>query len=332
MVSGKSIRILLGMLGLGAALAAWSWWSAPPPLPDGFVSGNGRIEAEQADVATRVAGRVKAILAEEGDLVEAGQALARMDTEELEASLREARAQVREAEERREAALALIVQRESECELAEAEYARSTTLFAERVEPESRLDVKASQLRSAQAACDAAEAQKHDAEAGIEAAKARVDRIQTQLDDAVLESPVRGRVLYRLARLGEVLPVGGKVLTLIDLSDVYMEIFLPSRQATLVPLGAEARVVLDALPDVVIPGSVSFVSPDAQFTPRQVETAGERDKLMFRVKIRVPADFVEAHIDVLKTGIRGVAYVALGQQESAPWPEFLEAREDAAAW
>ncbi len=326
MISGKNFWILVGGAAVATAIiAAGSWWVGRSPIPDGLAWGNGRIEAEEADVAPQYPGRVAEILAQEGDLVEKGQALARMDTEELEAALREAKAQAREAGEHRHAATALIEQRESECALAESEYRRSATLFKEKVEPESRVDVKQSQLRSAHAACDVAKAQRLDAEAGIEAANARVERIQTQIDDAVLESPVRGRVLYRLARLGEVLPAGGKVFTLVDLADVYMEIFVPSQQATRVPIGADARVVLDALPEYVIPATVSFVSPDAQFTPRQVETPNERDKLMFRVKVRIPTQFVETHVGIVKTGIRGVAYVQLGP-DPTPWPAFLEAR------
>lgn len=323
MIRGKSLWMLAGGAALAAALAAGSWWADRSPIPDGLAWGNGRVEAEEVDVATRLAGHVDQILVEEGELVEAGQELARMDTAELEAELREAKAQAREAVERSHSADAMIRQRKSECELAEAEYRRSEILFEQHVEPESRLEVKQSQLSSARAACSAAESQKLDAEAGIDAANAHVERIQSQLDEAVLTSPVRGRVLYRLSRLGEVLPAGGKIFTVVDLTDVYMEIFLPSRQATRVAIGAEARIVLDGAPDDVIPATVSFVSPDAQFTPRQVETPSERDKLMFRVKVRIPAEYVDAHIATLKTGIRGVAYVQLGPEQT-PWPDFLE--------
>lgn len=325
MAGGRKLWIIAAGIALAAAIAAGNWWIGRASIPDGLARGNGRIEAEEVDVATQYAGRVEELLAAEGDLVEPGQIVARMDTSSLEASLHEAQAQAREAAERRNVATALIAQRENECDLAELEYDRSANLFEEKIEPKSRLDVKQSQLRTAEAACASAEAQRHDAEAGIEAANARIERIQTQLDDAALVSPVRGRVLYRLAKLGEVLPAGGKVLTLIDLADLHMEIFLPSQQATRVAIDADARVVLDGFPDEPIPASVSFVSPDAQFTPRQVETANERDKLMFRVKVRIPPSYVESRLDLLKTGIRGVAYVKL-DSNSTPWPPFLDAR------
>jgi hypothetical protein len=90
-----------------------------------------------------------------------------------------------------------------------------------------------------------------------------------------------GRILYRLARPGEVLPAGGRVLTLVDLSEVYMEIFLQSAQAAWLPIGAKARLAPVGA-DFAIPATVSFVSPEAQFTPKQVETRSEREKLMFR--------------------------------------------------
>lgn len=318
--------ILAGTAVLVAAIATGAWWLNRPALPEGLAWGNGRIEADQVAIATLYPGRVEAILVEEGDLVEAGQGLARMDSAELKAELREANAQISEAVERRRVAAAVAVQRKSECDLAGKELGRSTLLFEKHVTAEAELDVKRSKLQTSTAACAAAKANIVDAEAAIEAAKARADRIQVQLDDCVLVAPARGRVLYRLAKPGEVLGAGGRVLTLIDLTDVYMEIFVPSLQAAQIAIGSEARIVLDALPDRVIPASVSFVAPEAQFTPKQVETRNERDKLMFRVKVRVPAEIVEPRIEIVKTGVRGVAYVKLRGADETPWPAFLEVR------
>src|SRR4029453_8682412 len=105
----------------------------------------------------------------------------------------------------------------------------------------------------------------------------------------------------RLAEAGEVLSPGGKALTLVNLEDVYMEIFLPSEQAGAVQIGAEGRITLDYDPRRAIPGSVSFVSPEAQFTPKQVETRSEREKLMFRVKIQVPKELAGQYLERIKT-------------------------------
>ena len=91
---------------------------------------------------------------------------------------------------------------------------------------------------------------------------------------------------YRLARDGEVVAAGQRVLTILDLNDVYMTIYLPADEAGKLSLGDEARVILDSVPQYVFPATISFVATDAQFTPKSVETAEERQKLMFRVKLQ----------------------------------------------
>ena len=146
--------------------------------------------------------------------------------------------------------------------------------------------------------------------------------IQTRIDDATLKSPVHGRVLYRLAEPGEVLAPGGKALTLVNLKDIYMEIFLPAQQAARLKIGAEGRITSDHTPGRAAAGYVSFVSPEAQFTPKQVETRSERDKLMFRVKIQLPEELAFSYMDYVKTGVRGVGYVKV--DESAVWPQWLQ--------
>ena len=156
-------------------------------------------------------------------------------------------------------------------------------------------------------------------ERAVESASAEARRIQTQIDDSSLTAPRPGRIEYRLAEPGEVLASGGKVVTLLDLSDVYMTIFLPTAQAGRVFIGSEARIILDAAPQLVIPAKVSFVSAQAQFTPREVETQSEREKLMFRVKVKIDPAVLRAHMEKVKTGLPGEAYVLLGS--NATWPE-----------
>jgi HlyD family secretion protein len=119
-----------------------------------------------------------------------------------------------------------------------------------------------------------------------------------------------------------VLGPGGKALTLVNLEDVYMEIFLPSAQAAALKTRAEARVTVDYFPGRAAAGYVSFVSPEAQFTPKEVETKSEREKLMFRVKIQIPPQLVSSYIEQIKTGVRGVGYVKV--DPSAVWPAWLQ--------
>lgn len=318
-------RIAYALLAL-AVLAVGSAWifSDGDAIPDGIVWGNGRLEADQVDIAAKLSGRVAAISASEGEMVSAGQALAEMDVAELEAAHDRAEAETALAEEQLAEAEALVIQRESELRRAERELERARPLLAkghmtEAVfeDRETARDVSAATLRAAKARVNTATRQ-------IAAYSAEARRIQTQIDDSVLTAPVDGRVLYRLAEPGEVVAGGGALLTLLSLEDVYMEVFLPAEDAGRLALGAEARIVLDVLPDYAIPAEVSFVSPEAQFTPKQVETLQEREKLVFRVKVKIPPELVRERIEHVKTGVRGVAYVKLSP--SVDWPEALDRR------
>ncbi|WP_455234072.1 HlyD family secretion protein [Thiogranum longum] len=319
-----AIGALLAMV-LGGGVLYWRYSLGPQEI-EGFASGNGRIEATEIDIATKRAGRLEEVLVNEGDRVEPGQVLARVDRQSLLAELRQAEARVNQAYTERDHAKAVIKQRESECELAEKDLKRTEKLYRQDPGAVSReqLEHDTVAVETAQAACAAAEAQLANAEAAIQAALAEVERIKADLDDTVLRASRGGRVLYRLAEPGEVLPAGGKVLTVLDLTDVYMTIFLPTAQAGRVSLGAEARIVFDAAPEYVVPAAVSFVAPRAQFTPKEVETRSERDKLMFRIKLRIAPELLKKHIEKVKTGVPGVAYVRLDPQ--IEWPQRLEVR------
>jgi len=318
--------IIIAFILLLAGAAGWYLWRASQPaqLPDSVVWGNGRIEATEYDIATKYAGRVLSVSAQEGDMVNAGQVLASMDTVDLQAQLREAEAGLREARESREYAAAIVLQRESELTFAEAELNRSLKLIDKGHVSQETVDQQRTALRSAQAALKAANIQVVQAEAGIEAAEARVERLQGNIADSQLATPISGRVLYRLAEPGEVLAAGGKVLSVLDLTDVYMTIFLPTAEAGSLVVGSEARIILDAIPQYTIPARVSFVAPRAQFTPKAVETRSEREKLMFRVKVKIDSKLLKQHVEKVKTGVPGIAYVLL--KSDAEWPAELQVK------
>lgn len=322
----KYLRPLIAVAIVLAAVAAIGWYvwdQNTGGLPEGFATGNGRIEADQIDIATKVPGRVAEIRVSEGQLVQPGEVLAVMDTRELEAQLARAEADAARAASQVEEVRALIEQRRAERTLAEEEFTRATELAERGVNSQAVADTAKTRLATSEAALNAALAMLNTSERGVDAALALVTQYETQIADATLTAPVLGRILYRLSQPGEVLGGGGKVITLLDLSQVYMEVFLPADQAMRTGLGAEARIRLDSIP-YAIPAYVSFVSPEAQFTPKQVETAAEREKLMFRVKVRLPEELVKAYIDQVKTGLRGVAYIRLAGAEDLPWPaEFV---------
>ena len=321
-------KTIFGVALIVAVVIAWILWQRmqEPGLPSGFASGNGRIEAVQIDVSTKIPGRVEAIQAKEGDLVQPDQVLATIDTAQHRAQLSRAKANVAGAQSQVASAEASIAQATAQLLLAEQELSRARELVKKGHTSKELYDTRISQLAVAKANLKATEATFVSQQRNVDAAQANVQEIQTQISDATLISPTFGRVLYRLAEPGEVLGSGGKVLTLINLDDVYMEVFLPSAQAHRISIGAEARIKLDIL-DFAVPATVSFVSPESQFTPKQVETPSEREKLMFRVKVRVPQELVRKHIDRVKTGVRGVAYIQHAPQPGAeppPWPEFLQ--------
>lgn len=316
----KGFLVLAVILIAGAAI--WALMPDTENLPEHVASGNGRIEATEVDVATRISGRLESFSVREGDLVDAGQLLAVMDTDELSARLAAAEANLHQAEQARLLAEAVVAQRESERRYAHGELARIETLVDRGHASREQLDRTRTAAETADAALQAARVQVASAQAGIEAARAAIRQIQTNIDDSQLSTPVGGRVLYRLAEPGEVLAAGGKVATVLDVTDVYMTIFLPTSQAGRVRVGSDARIILDALPDYVVPAEVSFVAAEAQFTPKSVETRSEREKLMFRVRIRINPDLLKAYRDRVKTGVPGEAYVRL--EENQPWPENLQ--------
>lgn len=341
----------LAIVGVAAVIALLVWSELRPQgLGDAFTSGNGRIEATEIDVATKTPGRVLEITVDEGDFVQPGQVLARMDTEVLDAQLNQARAQVRQAENAILTAQAMVAQRESEKTTAEAvvaqrraeltaaqkRYQRTETLVARNAMPRQQLDDDLASMQSLQAALAAARAQVLSTEAGIaaaksqvieaesavEAARASVARLQADIRDSELKTDRVARVQYRVAQPGEVLGAGGKLLNLVDLADVYMTFFLPERQAGRVAMGSEARLVIDAAPQYVIPARITYVASVAQFTPKTVETESEREKLMFRVKARIDPELLRKHMEQVKTGLPGVAYLKL--DADAEWPAHLQ--------
>ena len=340
-------------VGLLVVLAAAAWWLLRPPgLPEGFASSNGRIEATEVDIASKIAGRIDTILVKEGQFVHQGEVLARMDTRVLNEQRLEAAAQIKEAESAVLAARALLDQRQSEMRASEAvvkqrqaeldstakRHVRSHTLSQRGAVSAQQLDDDRAAAESARAALESAKAQVSAARAAIEAARTSIIQAQTRveaaqaterriladIDDSELKAPRDGRVQYRVAEPGEVLAAGGRVLNMVDLADVYMTFFLPTEQAGLLALGSEARLIIDAAPDLVIPANISFVASVAQFTPKTVETRDERLKLMFRVKARIPPELLAQHLEYVKTGLPGMAYVRLDNQLS--WPEALTVR------
>ena len=293
-------------------------------MPEGIVKTNGRIEATQVDVAAKYPGRLATLTVNEGDEVTAGQVVATIASPETEAQLRGAQAQVLKAKQALAEAVALIAQRKSDLDFTRADYERGKMLIERGNISQQMVDQRRNKFETAESAYVAANAQRDEAEAAIKAAEADVQRLQSILVDLVLVSPRSGRVQYRLARAGEVIAAGQRVLTILDLKDVYMTIYLPADVAGNLTLGDEARVIADPIPQYVIPATVTFVATDAQFTPKSVETAEERQKLMFRVKLQGDPAVLDKFHRSVKTGVRGLGFVRTDPK--IPWPDELKVK------
>jgi HlyD family secretion protein len=283
-------------------------------------------------------------------LESAGQVIAEMDASVLAAQKQEALARLEQAksavetavsqvalrESERAAARAVVSQREAELDVARKRAARSETLSLEGATSIQELDDDRARVESASATIAAARAQVAASEAAIATAQsqvlgsrasvlavaATVDRLTADIDDLTLKAPRDGRVQYRVTEAGEVVGAGGKVLNMIDVSDVYLTFFVAETVAGRVAIGSDVHIVLDAAPQYVIPAKVTYVASTAQFTPKTVETASERQKLMFRVKANIDRELLQKHLKLVKTGLPGVAWLKLDSK--AAWPVSLE--------
>lgn len=295
-----------------------------PRTDSSIASSNGRIEAQSVDVASKYAGRIATVTVREGDVVEAGQIVATMDDRDVKAKLLAAQASVLQAKASREQAEAGVQQAESALSYAQTTFKRTTALQAGGIAAQQSLDDATNGLKAAEAGLASAKAQVTAADALIASAEANVEATQVTLDDLTIRAPLRGRVEYRLHEPGEVLAAGTPVLTLLDLTDVYMNLYLPADVVGTLAADDEARLIVDPAPQYVIPARVTFISPEAQFTPKSVETASERSQLVFRVKLSIPRDLLQKFEKYIKVGVRGVGYVR--SDPKAGWPANLDVK------
>ncbi|WP_339642946.1 HlyD family secretion protein [Jannaschia helgolandensis] len=290
----------------------------------GIAIANGRIEIERVDVATEYGGQVAEIRVREGDTVAVGDIVAVLNTSELMAQLAAAKAEVRSARQGIARAKAEVALREAEHNLSELELARVVDLERRQVASTADLERRDAQYAIAKANLLGAHAAVGTAIAATEQAEAHVRQLKIRIDEMTLHAPVDGRVEYRLVQPGTVVGPGTRVATLLDISDVYMTIFLPTSEAGKVAIGAEARIALDAAPNFVLPARVSFVASEAQFTPKAVQTANEREKLMYRVKLQLSSELLDRYRAYVRAGYTGDAYLKL--DPSVPWHDDLEIR------
>jgi HlyD family secretion protein len=293
-------------------------------LPVGVVKAEGRLEATQVDVSSKYSGRLAEISVEEGSEVAQGQVIARVSSPEFEAQLRAAQSDLQTAKDGLASAQAEIASRQAALEFAKSDFERGQELMKTGFITKQLFEERQRNYEAADAAVKNMTAQRDEAQKSIQIAEAKVQQIESMIHDLTLVSPRNGRVQYQLLRKGETVAVGAPILTILDLTDVYMIIFLHAADAGRLAVGDEARIILDAVPDYVIPATVRFVASESQFTPKTVETEDERAKLMFRAELRIDRQDLQRYYGRVGPGLSGAGFVLTTRD--AKWPPELQVK------
>ncbi|WP_301098113.1 HlyD family efflux transporter periplasmic adaptor subunit [Otariodibacter sp.] len=318
----KGIIILVVIL-LGASFAYWKMQQTDLNQFEGIATVNGRLTLDRIEIATLYPGKIEEIYVNEGSDVEKDQVVAKLSSTQADAQLKLAEAQKQRALEAVKRAEAEINAYQQKVNLAKLELTNAQRLRQDRLISSTEVEKRQSAYQSALASIQAANAAKGEALAAVEQSDAQIQQVSDTLNDLLIKSPIAGRIEYKIADVGNVLPAGGKVVSVLDLTQVYINVFLPSFQSNQVRIGDDARIVVDGI-DAVLPAKITYIATDAQFTPKSVETLEEREKLMFKVKLQIPVEFATQYPSLLKGGMTAVGYVKYDNQIS--WPENLEVK------
>jgi HlyD family secretion protein len=275
---------------------------------DGVIHLNGRIEAPTVDLGPKVPGRIVEVLVREGDHVKAGALLARLDLGETSIAVEREQAGVRSAQARAEdlvagardteiaAADAEIADRRAAVGLAEKETERQRFLLDRKVGTQRDYDRARTDLERTRAALKVSQERAKGLREGTrvkqtQAAKAEAERAQAILKQSVvvareneIRAPADGVIVHRLAEPGQLVGAGQPALTMAFANRLYVRTFIPETKLGRVTMGMPARVTVDAYPGREFPAHITEISPDAEFTPKAVETKSERVNLVYGAK------------------------------------------------
>ncbi len=303
----KRTRSLL--LVLAAALAAVGC----RPKDTGTLHLNGRLEAPLVDLSPKVAGRVVEVRVREGDRVKAGDLLARLDLGEMAVAVDRDREGVKSAQARYQdlaegsrrpeilAAEADVADKRSQLELARRQLDRQRALLTEKIGTQSDFDVAKTGVDSAAASLKASEErlklavegfrkfQTEQAKYDVGRAKSVLTQSETVAREAEIRAPADGVILHRIAEPGLLLTAGQPALTMAFANRLYVRTYIPEPLLGKVRAGLAASVAVDAFPGKTFAAKVTEISPDAEFTPKPVETRGERVNLVYAAKVDLDA-------------------------------------------
>lgn len=304
------MKKILALLIICAAVGAL-WWKnqeTQSSLPEGIAEVNGRIELKRLDIASLYAGRVEEFLVKEGEMVEAGQVVAKLSSSQVEAQILSAKEQKKAVAEAINRSQSEYKSQKHQVNLAKLELDNARKLRKEKLISQAELDRRNEAYKAALSGLDTIKASEKEILARVDYAQAQIAQIEDIYKDLEIKAPITGRVEYQIADVGTVIPAGAKIVSLLDVSDVYLNVFLPAFQANKVKIGDEAKIIIDGI-DTVFPALVSFVAAEAQFTPKSVETKSEREKLMFKIKLQIPKEIALKNQNLLKAGMTAVGLV-----------------------
>lgn len=313
----KKVLVIVAVAVL-IGVAVWMNYKSKNQLPEGFATSNGRLELQRLDVATLYAGRVQQLLVNEGDSVKENAVLAELSSEQSNSQVMAAEAGKDRAKETVVRAAAEVSARQQQQKVAKLDLENTRQLYQQALVSKAELDRLQAAYDAEVAAVHAAQAAQAEATAAVGQAQAQIHSADSTHQDMLIRAPKAGRVEYRIAEVGNVLAAGSKVVTLLDPSDVTMTVFLPTNTVGKLKVGDDARIVLDGL-NAVFPAKIKFIADQAQFTPKYVETADEREKLMYKVKLAIPSEIALRYNQLLKGGMTGNGYVRLNSR--ANWPK-----------
>ena len=322
----RPATIVVPLLAVALIAGGVYWWRAETrsALPPGIVVSNGRLELARSDVAVKYPGRLIALHVDEGDEVHAGDLIAEQDPADTLAQLKQAEATRQRALAATGRAAGETAARESQAGLAALDLDQTAKLDAQQMVSPVELQQRRLAFAGASGAVSAARGGAGEARAAVAEADAGIARLKNALGDLRITAPgasgTRYVVEYRVVENGAVLPAGGRVVSLLNPDDVTLTVFLPAATVARLAVGDEARVRPEGF-DQAIPARVSFIAPDAQFTPKFVETASEREKLTYRVKLSIPADRSRALHGRLRAGMTADGYVRTDPHQG--WPSLV---------
>jgi len=274
---------------------------------DEMIKGNGRIESRETAIATKFSGRLVEVNVNEGDIVKKGQLLASIDDRSLSADLEAQKAQSNEILKQISSVDAEVQATNSDIKFYKKEVQRTKILMKQKFSSQFELDRNNNYLEKNEAKLLSLKANKKALQASYQAALASIKSTEINLNDMKIFSPIDGVILYKLVENGEMLAAGGKLFIMYNPNDLYMTVYMPSEKAGQVKLGQGAEIKLDAYPDKIFNAKVTFIAENAEFTPKEVETQKEREKLVFRVKLTLNDNSLRE----AKPGMPGDSYIYL---------------------